>query len=219
MKNATRIVATTFGVLAGLAGLEHGIGEAVQGNVAPTGLVIESWPESELMRILAGEPAMTIVPNLLVTGVLASLVALMLLVWSVAFVQRQHSGLILILLAVILLLVGGGFGPPVLGLIAGVVATRINAPHSWWRSHLSVQGQRRLASLWPWSFALCLAAWLLLFPGTLIIGYFFPLIDASVIYMLILFAFGSLLATVMISFAHDSYKEIDQLQYTPSARR
>ena len=69
MKNATRVTVSTFGVLAGIAGIEHGIGELLQGNVAPNGLVIESWAGSELFRILAGEPAMTLIPNLLASGI------------------------------------------------------------------------------------------------------------------------------------------------------
>ena len=66
----------TLGTLAGLAGVEHGIGEILQGNVAPEGLAIIAWPGSELFRVLGGEPAMTIVPSLLVTGILAILVSL-----------------------------------------------------------------------------------------------------------------------------------------------
>ena len=214
MRNATRIIASTFGVLAGLAGLEHGIGEVLQGNRAPAGIMIESWPTSTSMRILSGEPAMTLIPNLLVTGIFAILVSLVLLVWVTKFVQRQHSGLILLLLSIVLLLVGGGFGPPVLGLIAAAVATRIDASHRWWRTHLSVPIQRLLASVWLWSFALCLGAWLLLFPGTLIIGYFFPLLDAGVVYSVILLAFGSLLATIVLGFVHDSYGRAES-QHTP----
>ena len=87
MSKATRIVASTFGVLAGLAGIEHGIGEILQGNITPASMMIASWPDAALFRILAGEPAMTLVPNLLVTGVLASVVSLVLLIWAVAFVQ------------------------------------------------------------------------------------------------------------------------------------
>lgn len=216
MRNATRIVATTFGVLAGLTGLEHGIGETLQGNVTPAGIMIESWPESTMMRSLGGEPAMTIVPNLLVTGILAILISLMLLVSVMVFLPRKYGGLILIVLSATLLLLGGGFGPPLLGLIAGGVATRMNAPHPWWRSHLSVRGQRILANLWPWSFALCLGAWLLLFPGTLVIGYFFPLTAPGVIYTLILLAFGSLLVTIVIGFVHDGYRQTASLSVFPS---
>jgi len=42
MVRARRVMASTFGVLAGLAGIEHGIGETLQGNVAPDGMMILS---------------------------------------------------------------------------------------------------------------------------------------------------------------------------------
>ena len=207
MQNATKIVATTFGLLAGLGGLEHGIGEMFQGNRAPAGIMIASWPEAEAMRILGGEPAMTLVPNLLVSGMLTILVALAILVWSIAFLPRKYGGLILLLLAVILLLVGGGFGPPLFGLIAGLAATRINASFTWWRAHLPVNTRRVLARIWPWSYVLTLTAWLTVLPGVPIIGYFFPLVDPGVIYTLILLAFVSLLVTIVIGFVHDSYRQ------------
>jgi hypothetical protein len=41
-RSAARIVASIFGVLAGVGGLTHGIGEVLQGNVAPSGIVINS---------------------------------------------------------------------------------------------------------------------------------------------------------------------------------
>jgi hypothetical protein len=76
MRSATRATVSTFGALAGLAGIEHGIGEMLQGNKAPDGMMILSWPGSALFRILAGEPAMTIIPNFLVSGILAVLSSL-----------------------------------------------------------------------------------------------------------------------------------------------
>lgn len=148
MRNATKIITTTFGVIAALGGLEHGMGEMLQGNVAPTGIMIRSWPTAETMRVLAGEPAMTLVSNLLISGALTILVALAILVCSLAFLSRRHGGLILLLLSALLLLVGGGFGPPLFGLTAGLVATRINASFTWWRSHLSVN-TRQPTCLYP----------------------------------------------------------------------
>lgn len=129
--NTTRVTVSTFGTLAGLEGIEHGIGEVLQSNSAPEALVILSWPGLEAFRILAGEPAMTIVPNLLATGIVAIAVSLVFLVWVTVFVQRRHGGLILVLLSVAMLLLGGGFGPPILGVIVGLAATRINAPLGW----------------------------------------------------------------------------------------
>ncbi len=127
MNNATRATVTTFGVIAALAGFEHGVGEIMQGNRAPAGIMIESWPDLAFFEIVSGEPAMTIVPNLLLTGILAISVSLIICVWAIRFVQRSYGGLILILLSIILLLVGGGFGPPLLGIILGIAALGINA--------------------------------------------------------------------------------------------
>jgi len=92
MKNATRVFTSTFGAIMALAGIEHGIGEIFQGNIAPSGIMILSWPESEFFRNLGGEPAMTVIPNLFITGILAILVSLALLIWSVLFVHRKNGG-------------------------------------------------------------------------------------------------------------------------------
>src|SRR5512135_3094637 len=153
MKNATKVFASTFGAIMALAGIEHGIGEVLQGNVAPAGIMILSWPDSVFFRSLGGEPAMTIIPNLLVTGILAILISLIMLVWATLFIQRKNGGLILILISIVMLLVGGGIFPPILGIMLGAVGTRINAPLTWWRAHLSVGLRHLLGKMWPWSFA------------------------------------------------------------------
>ncbi len=67
--NKSRITASILGVFAGLGGgVFHGIGEILQGSVTPNGIYIQAWP---IMQATAGEPAMTIVPNFLLTGILA----------------------------------------------------------------------------------------------------------------------------------------------------
>jgi len=53
-RNAARIVASIFGVLAGLGGLTHGIGEVLQGNVAPSGIVINSWTQGPIATNMGG---------------------------------------------------------------------------------------------------------------------------------------------------------------------
>lgn len=58
--------------------------------------------------------------------------------------------MIFLLLSIIQLLVGGSFVMD-LAIITDMVATRINKPLTWWRSHLSVKVQRSLVILWPWS--------------------------------------------------------------------
>lgn len=200
MASATKITVAVFGTIAALAGLEHGIGEILQGNKPPPGLMILSWPDSPAFEILGGEPAMTVVPNLLLTGVLAVLMSLVFGAWATMFVERKHSGLVLILLSILLLLVGGGFGPPLLGIILGVAATRTNVSSQWWPPGRLA---RRLAGLWPWSLVAGLVAWLLVCPGSLLLDYLAWGNIELLVGAFILCAFGFLLLTLAAASARD----------------
>ena len=182
MNRATRTAVATFGALAGSVGIEHGIGAFLQGNKAPAAIVFRSWPNAPAFRSLDGEPAMTLVPNLLASGVLAIFFSLLFFLSSILFAQRKHGGLVLILLALAMLLVGAGFGPPLLGLIMGVVATRINAPLTWWRTGLGAVPRHLLARAWPWSFGACLLAWLSMFPGTVLLAQYVGVEDPNLVY-------------------------------------
>lgn len=150
--SALRAIASVFGVYAGLLGMEHGYFEALQGNAVPKGLRILAVSPSELPFPFGHEPAMTIIPTLLVTGILAIVFGLFIVIWAAVFVQKKNAGVILFLLSIILLLVGGGFGPITLLIPASIAATRIHRPLSWWRSHLSASLRPLLPKLWPWSF-------------------------------------------------------------------
>jgi hypothetical protein len=203
MKNATRVFASTFGAIMALAGIEHGIGEILQGYVAPSGIMIPSWPESESFRSLSGEPAMTIIPNLLITGILAVLVSLALLIWSVLFVQRKYGGWVMVFLSIAMLLVGGGIFPPVLGILIGLVATRMHTPKIPSKAPRSNGFQRFLAKLWPWSYAACLIGWLCLMPGVPLLDTFFVGDITMIILVILFFVLGTLVTTVVTGFARD----------------
>lgn len=98
----------------------------------------------------AAETALTIVPSFLVTGILAIIVGLLLVIWAAVFVDTRFGPAVLLLLSVILFLVGGGFAPILLSVLAFAAATRIGKPLGWWRSHLPPGMRRFLARLWPW---------------------------------------------------------------------
>ncbi len=215
MGRATRIFVAVFGGLAALAGIEHGLGELLQGSVRPAGLVIESWPDSAFFRIQSGEPALTVVPDLLAAGVLTIVVSLVLLVWSVAFVQRRHGGLVLIGLSLVLLLVGGGFGPPLLGTLVGFTAVLGGAPPAV-RRPSAVPAW--LPALWPWSLAACLAAWLFLLPGVPMLSYFAGVESAALVVAAIGAAFGLLILTAVLSLVRDAWSVVEAgagAQHTP----
>jgi hypothetical protein len=121
--NKTRVAASLLGIFAGIGGgVFHGIGEVFQGSLAPEGIYIQAYPA---MQATAGEPAMTIIPNFLLTGMLAIIMGIIVTIWAGAFIDRKNGGLILILLSIIMLLVGGGIVPVIIGVIGGIIGTRI----------------------------------------------------------------------------------------------
>ena len=167
MRAATRITAAALGTAAGIAGLEHGIFEILQGNVPTPGLVIASMgppciPEEAWNGC---EPAMTILPSFLTSGILTVLISLAVLAWSLAFIQRRYGGIVLILLSIALLLVGGGFFPPIIGITGGAAGTHINRPLKGTPGKFTSQSAR----LWPWPLVILIAWLLVMFP----LGYFF----------------------------------------------
>jgi hypothetical protein len=204
MRSATRVVTSAFGVLAALAGLEHGVGEVLQGNVRAAGLMIQSWPDAAFFRVEAGEPAMSVVPNLLASGVLTILVSLVFLAWSVGFAHRKHGGLVLVGLSIVLLLVGGGFGPPLLGIIVGLTATRIGASSNWWGTHLAPASSRALSRSWPWAFVASIGAWLMLVPGLPILSYTLGVENPAMVMVLFFIAMGLLALAIVSGRAHDA---------------
>jgi len=209
--SALRATASVFGVYAGLLGMEHGFFETLQGNVAPKGIRILAVRPPGLPFPFGHEPAMTLIPNFLVTGILAMIFGLLIVIWAAMFVQKKHGAVVLFLLSIILLLVGGGFGPITLLLIASIAAARIDEPLIWWRSHLSANARRLLANLWP----SCLLAALLWVPFEFALGYLLGVKNdpkPSLTSMNLLLSYPLLvffLLTLTTAFAHEVHRQLD----------
>jgi hypothetical protein len=168
MRKATKSVATWFGTAAGIAGLEHGYFEIQQGSTRPVSVMIVSMgPPCAAEEVWnACEPAMTIIPNFLITGILAVIIGLLILIWSWAFIQQKHGGLVLMLLSIALLLFGGGLFPPLIGILGGVAGTKINKPLAGKKPD---RVTRFAARLWPWPLVIFMV-WVI---GQFLVGYFF----------------------------------------------
>jgi hypothetical protein len=191
-------------VLGGFGGLIHGIGESLQGNVAPDSMFFESWTQGPIYDHMGGDPAMSLIPNLLLTGILAIVVALIAMVWSAAFVQRKRGGLVLIVLMIVLLLVGGGVGPIVVGVLAGVAGLGIDTPHTFWRERLASPVRRGLAALWPLLFAISLLSGLMLFVVALILMAVFDLGTSDFYFGVFQITAFALLLSVIAGPAYDA---------------
>jgi len=167
------MVTCVFGMLAAASAAEHGLGEVLQGNRAPAGPLIQSWPDAAFFRIEAGEPALTLVPNLLASGLLTLLLSA-LFAWRVMARTARTPRLDLVLLSILLLLVGGGFGPPILGLAVAAAASGPEPKH--------IHGpEPLLAHAFRWILATTVIAWLALVPGLPLLDLAFGTGDAPLI--------------------------------------
>jgi hypothetical protein len=151
MNRATRINVTTLAVLIAISGMiAHGLFEVLQGFTPTDSLIIQAIGPAQRMWYYGSEEAFTIIPNFLITGLLAMAVSVCIIVWAVGYVHTKHGPLVLLLLFILLFLVGGGIAQILFFVPLWAVATRINKPLSWWRRAFPEGLRRVLARLWPW---------------------------------------------------------------------
>lgn len=203
---AARMVASLFGILAGIGGMMHGPGEILQGSVPPGGIVFNSWTVEPIATNVGGEPAMSVIPNLQLSGILTILLSSAVIVWAAAFVGKRSGGVILIMLSFIMLLVGGGFAPPLIGIIAGVAGLGINHQAPTWCKNLPLKLRSFLAAAWPWFFAVCAIDGIILVVGSLIFGYMIGLNIPQVWVFCFLLSIPLLILTILTGVVYDSQK-------------
>jgi hypothetical protein len=146
--NATRIIVSTVGILCGISGIEHGFFETLQGSTAPGQLLISAIGPANRFWPGGTETALTIVPNFFVTGILAMLAGILVILWSAFFIQEKYGSAGFLGLSVFQFLVGGGFAQIFLVLMTTAAATQINTPWKGWRVLLPGSLRRLLSRLW-----------------------------------------------------------------------
>ena len=80
-----------IGIISGLVGAFHGYLEIQQGSSNPNGILFDALKGGHVPM-----PAMTIIPNFLITGISALIVGLVILFWVILFNQRKMGGPVLI---------------------------------------------------------------------------------------------------------------------------
>lgn len=153
MNRATRTIVSTLGVILGVAGMNHGFFETLQGSAPTDGLIIQAIGPGQRMWVHGTEEAFTLIPNDLLTRVLAIVASLAIMVWSVGFIHTRRGPTVFLLLFVLLFLVGGGIGQVLFFLPAWAASRKINSPLDGWRKIL-LPGWRRIpARVWPFTLA------------------------------------------------------------------
>lgn len=206
MNSATRITVATLGTIFGISGMNHGFFEILQGNVPTGGLWISAIGEAQQMWPHGNEPAFTLIPNFLMTGIAAMLVGLAIMIGSLGFVHRKKGPTVLILLFILLLLVGGGVAQILFFPWIWLVSTRINRPLVWWRKTLPVKIQKPLGRLWPGSLILSSALLIVVFEIG-VTGFIPAVRDPEMVLSIMLVCLGIEVVTLPITFisgfAHD----------------
>ena len=147
--NATRVTATTIGVFFGLfSGMNHGFFEFLQGNTPTDELVINAIGEAQRFWVEGTEPALTIIPNFMITGIASMIVGLAIIIWSLWFLPGKYGRTVFLGLFILSFLVGGGIGQVAFFIPAWAFATRMNKPLTWWRKVLPQSTWPFLSKLW-----------------------------------------------------------------------
>ena len=166
--HATRVTASVLGVFVGISGLDHGLFEALQGSTPTPGLILRAIGPAQRMWVYGTEEAFSLVPNFLVTGILAMTVGLLVIVWSIGFIGRRNGSAVFLLLSTLLFLVGGGVASAGSVALCWAVSRRIDRPLSWCRRVFPVGADGLSARVWLgcllvslplFAFALEIAIW------------------------------------------------------------
>jgi len=191
---STRVIVLILGILTGLGGMLHGIAEFSQGN-KPT------------IDILERIGAFSIIPNYLITGIVAISISIIIIYWSIRFIHKRNGAIVYLLFSISLFLVGGGFAHIPGFLITWSIATRINKPLDWWRRVFPENLKIFFAKIWlptliaGFGFLLTgISLWLLLTPpGTIYkIG-----ITHYIIWSSLLLALLFIIFSIIFGFARD----------------
>ena len=105
----------------------------------------------------------------------------------------------MLILLCVLLLVGGGFGPPLIGVIIGFGATRIGAAPGRRPGRVS----QAVGRVWPWVLGTAVLGYLSLLPGTILLGQFLGADNPGLVYVLSAFSFAGLILALASARAED----------------
>jgi len=147
---ATRAVVSWLGVLLGISSINHGVLEMMQGNAPTPGSFVKALGpgHSWTLWVHGGEPAFTLLPNFLLTGILATVMGILLIIWSTKFIDRRGGATIFLLLSIASFLAGGGQAQVLLFTLNWAAATRIRANLGFWHWIIPAPLRRTLSGAW-----------------------------------------------------------------------
>lgn len=140
-----RAIAATFGALAGLSNLAYAATEVLERHARPTAVFFT----------LNGQPAITVLPDMQLTGVIGLCLSLAFTLCAIFFTKRWQGGLAMLLIAFLQIPFGAGLVRLFQAMIYSLVGTRIDRPLKLWTAILRRPSRSKFSRLWPVSFIVC----------------------------------------------------------------
>lgn len=151
INRATKTLAASLCILGGIASIIHGIFEVLQGNTPVKAGKIFAISPVHRMWEYGGEPALTIIPNYLITGILSIAISAFVFIWAIAFIDKRHNLSGIIILTILMLLFGGGLASPTFMLLAIITTIFVKRSLKFRVSTVIGKWLKSLAILWPWT--------------------------------------------------------------------
>lgn len=216
----TRVIATTVGVFFGLfSSINHGVFEILQGNKTTNGMLINAIGEAQRFWPEGTEPAFTLIPNYMITGIAAILVGVAIIVWSIWYLPTKHGRKVYLGLFILSFLMGGGIGQTFFFIPAWAFATRMGKPLAWWRKIFPRSSWLYLSKLWKITLALAIA-FMLIGLEMAIFGYFpGELVVEELMNINMLFVFGSAALFILSFIAGFGQELLNQEERIPVSPR
>ena len=146
---STALFVAILGTVIGVSGAIHGVYSILKGNTPTGGMLLTSIG------------AFTIVQNYLLTGVLAVVLGMAVVVWTIMFIDRKRGPTVFLALSVALFLVGGGIAEVAFILLVAVLSTRIHHPLGRWQRAAGSRLGLALSRLWPYAITVAFSIFLI----------------------------------------------------------
>jgi hypothetical protein len=102
----------------------HGYNEILNKNIAPSGILFDAISGNSLSAYFQGWPgwpAISIIPNFFITGIIVFVFATIMLLWLLLRFKNKNWEQVLVILAILLCLFGGGIIWLLLLIVAGTI--------------------------------------------------------------------------------------------------
>lgn len=157
----THSITKVLGVLFAISGVEHGVFEVLQGNMATEGFIIQAIGKDMQWWQFGGEEAFTLIPNFLLSGIASIAISLLIIYWSLRKLTSKYGIVIFLVLFILLTLVGGGLRFIPFYLVTWVYASRMRKALNWWQEFIPETSLPFLARIWRFCLVVVGISWFL----------------------------------------------------------